>query len=250
MTGLPGSWNLTGQVAVVTGAARGIGRETVRLLVARGAQVVATDIRADVGALASEHVATLQADAGDEKAVRATMALALDRFGRLDILVSNAGRTRNTPLGETTVADWDAILATNARGTFLHLREAGQIMAAQGSGAIVAIASVVSAVGMRETAAYSASKGAIAQLVKTAALELGASGVRVNAVAPGVVATDILEGIVADSRETLASYGHVHALGRVAQPAEIAEVIAFLGSRAASFVTGALVMADGGYTAM
>lgn len=250
MAGLPESWNLAGQVAVVTGAARGIGRETVRLLVARGAQVVATDIREEIDALASEQVATLQADAGNEEAVRATFALALERFGRLDILVSNAGRTLNKPLVETSVADWDSLLATNARGAFLHLRESGRIMAAQGSGAIVAVASIVSTVGMRDTAAYSASKGAIAQLVKTAALELGASSVRVNAVAPGVVATEILEGIVPDSRDTLASYGHVHALGRVAQPEEIAEAIAFLASPAASFVTGALVMADGGYTAM
>ena len=250
MTTLPQSWDLTGQVAVVTGAARGIGRETVRLLVARGARVVATDIRDDIDALASEGVATLRADVSEEETARATMALALERFGRLDILVSNAGRTLNKPLGETSVTDWDDVLRVNARGTFVHLREATRIMAAQGSGAIVAVASIVSAVGMRDTAAYSASKGAIAQLVKTAAIEFGDSGVRVNAVAPGVVATDILDGIVANSRETLSSYGHVHALGRVAQPTEIAEVIAFLASPAASFVTGALVMADGGYTAM
>ncbi|MCC2976674.1 SDR family oxidoreductase [Sphingomonas sp. PL-96] len=250
MSGVPDSWSLAGQVAVVTGAARGIGRETLRLLVERGARVVATDIREDVDALASEQVALLRADASDEEAVRATMALALERFGRLDILVGNAGRTLNKPLVETSVSEWDSILATNARGAFLHLREAGRIMATQGSGAIVAVASVVSAVGMRDTAAYSASKGAIAQLVKTAALDLGTRGVRVNAVAPGVVATKILGGIVPDSRETLASYGKVHALGRVAEPAEIAEVIAFLASPAASFVTGALVMADGGYTAM
>jgi hypothetical protein len=106
MTGVPERWSLAGQVAVVTGAARGRCRETVRLLVARGAQVVATDIRNDIDALASEQVATLQADAGDEKAVRATFTLALERFGRVDILVSNAGRTLNKLLAETSAADW------------------------------------------------------------------------------------------------------------------------------------------------
>ncbi len=159
--------------------------QTDALVLDRGAQVVATDIREDVDALAGGKVATLQADARDEYAARVTLALALERFGRIDVLVSNAGRTLNRQLVETSAADWDAILATNARGAFLHLREAGRIMAAQGSGVIVAVASVVSAVGMRETAPYSASKGAIAQLVKTAALDLGTSGVRVNAVAPG-----------------------------------------------------------------
>ena len=115
---------------------------------------------------------------------------------------------------------------------------------------IVNVIFIAAAVGLKETAVYTATKGAITQLTKVMAVEFGSRGIRANALAPGVVETDILEGIVADSRRTLASYGHLHALGRVAQPAEIAEAICFLVSPAASFITGALVMADGGYTAI
>jgi NAD(P)-dependent dehydrogenase (short-subunit alcohol dehydrogenase family) len=123
-------------------------------------------------------------------------------------------------------------------------------MIAGGSGVIVNVASIVAAVGMKDTAAYAASKGAIAQLTKVIAVEYGDRGIRANAVAPGVVETDILEGIVEDSRATLAGYGGAHPIGRVGQASEIAEVIAFLASPASSFMSGALVMADGGYTAL
>ena len=166
------------------------------------------------------------------------------------MLVNNAGKTLNKPLLETSVADWDAIMAINARGYFLHSRETVRAMLATGGGSIVNVASIVSAVGMKETAAYAASKGAIAQLTKVIALEYGEQGVRANAIGVGVIETDILAGIVEDSRATLASYGHMHALGRVGQPEEIAQTIAWLASPRSSFVTGALVMADGGYTAM
>ena len=184
-------------------------------------------------------------------AARRTVALATERFGRLDILVSNAGRTLNRPLTETSATDWDAVMAANARGSFLHMREAVQIMAANSGGAIVAVVSVVARIAMKEMAAYAASKGAITQLIKVIAAEYGARGIRANAVAPGMVETDILQSTgVTDSRGALAAYGDAHPIGRVAQSPEIAEVIVFLASPAASFMTGALVMADGGYTAI
>ena len=249
MIPLPQSWSLEGKVAVVTGAARGIGREIVRVLGERGASVVATDLREDVHALASDKVATLTGDVGHEASARSAVALATDRFGGLDILVNNAGRSLNKPFVETTADEWDAIAATNARGNFVHAREAVRAMVGRGGGAIVTVASVASVVALDQTAAYGASKAAIAQLVKTIAIEHGRDGIRANAVGVGVVETDILEGIVEDSRATLAGYGDAHALGRVAQPGEIAEVVAFLAAPAASFITGALVMADGGYTA-
>lgn len=250
MMAMPESWNLAGKVVVVTGAARGIGRETAGILRARGARVVAADLSEAVHELAADDVATITGDVSQEQTAQRTMALALARFGGLDILVNNAGWTMNRPLVEMSVADWDGIMAVNARGNFLHSRDALRVMVERGGGAIVTVASIVSVVGMKDTAAYAASKGAIAQLTKVIAVEYGGRGVRANAVAPGVVETDILQGIVADSRATLASYGSAHPIGRVAQAAEIAEVIAFLASPASSFITGALVMADGGYTAL
>lgn len=246
----PGSWDLTRRTAVVTGAARGIGLETVNLLAARGANVVAVDINPSVLRLNSENIASVVGDVSEETSAATTIKLAQDRFGRVDILVNNAGRTMNRPLIEMSVTDWDTIMAINARGNFLYCREALKAMVAQGSGTIVNVASIVSSVGMKDTAVYAASKGAIAQLTKVIAVEYGDRGIRANAVAPGVVETDILEGIVDDSRATLASYAKAHPIGRVAQPTDIAEIIAFLSSPASSFMTGAIVMADGGYTAL
>lgn len=242
---------LDGKVALVTGAAGGIGRATVALLRAHGVRIVAEDINPAVAELAEPGcVVTLAGDVGEERTARAAVDRALGEFGQLDVLVNNAGRTLNKRALDTSVDEWDAIFATNARGNFLHSREALRAMVAQRSGTIVSVASVVSSIGMPDLAAYAASKGAIAQLTKVLAVEYGKHGIRVNAVAPGVVETNILAGIVEDSRATLASYGHLHPLGRVAQPAEIADVIAWLASPRASFVTGALIMADGGYTAL
>ena len=247
----PESWSLDGKVAVVTGAARGIGRTTADLLRARGARIVASDLSEAVNDLAASDVAVLTGDVAKEETAWRTMEMAQQRFGRLDILVNNAGRTLNKPLLETSVEDWDSVLNTNARGNFVHSREAVRVMAANGGGVIVSVVSVVASIAMRELAAYAASKGAITQLTKVIAVEYGDRGVRANAVAPGVVETDILQSTgVQDSRATLAGYAAAHPIGRVAQPGEIAEVIAFLASPASSFITGALVMADGGYTAI
>lgn len=251
MTTVTGSsFDLSGKVAVVTGAARGIGLATVKLLKARGARIVASDVSQAVGELAASDVATFCGDVSEEETAVGTISLALARFGSVDILVNNAGRTMNRALIDMSVADWDQIMAVNARGNFLHSREAVKVMVGQGAGTVVSVASIVSAVGMKDTSVYAASKGAIAQLTKVIAVEYGNRGIRANAVAPGVVVTDILDGIVEDSRTVLSGYSDAHPIGRVAQPNDIAEVIAFLASPASAFMTGALVMADGGYTAI
>ncbi|WP_457355568.1 SDR family NAD(P)-dependent oxidoreductase [Sphingomonas sp. UYP23] len=247
---MPVSWSLAGKVAIVTGAARGIGHATALLLAERGAIIVATDLSEAVHELAGDRIATLTGDVSVEDTAKRTVALAVERFGGLDILVNNAGRTLNKALLDTSVDDWNAIMAVNARGDFLHAREAVRAMMVRGGGAIVNVASVVATIAMKEMTAYASSKGAIAQLTKVIAVEHGRDNIRANAVGVGVVETDILEGIVDDSRATLASYGDAHPIGRVAQPREIAEVIAFLAAPASSFITGTLVMADGGYTAL
>ena len=178
------SWSLAGKVAIVTGAARGIGRATVDLLRARGALLVASDLSETVRELDSASIATIVGDVADEEVAKRTMTLVTERFVRLDILINNAGRTLNKPLLDTSVADWDEVLATNARGNFVHSREAIRVMAASGGGEIVSVVSVVASVAMKELAAYAASKGAITQLMKDIAAEYGAQSIRANAVAP------------------------------------------------------------------
>ncbi|MBB5371311.1 MULTISPECIES: SDR family NAD(P)-dependent oxidoreductase [unclassified Janthinobacterium] len=244
------TFGLDGKVAIVTGAAGDIGKATVALLVAHGVKVIAEDIKPAVSELAcTGQVVALVGDVAEEETAKRAIALALEHFGTVDILVNNAGRTMNKAVLEMSVADWDGIMAVNARGTFLHIREALRIMLDRGNGAIVNVSSIVSEVGMPQTAVYAASKGAIAQLTKVVAVEYGNRGIRANAVAPGVVETGILDGMVEDSRATLASYDHLHPIGRVGQASEIARVIVFLASQHASFITGATIMADGGYTA-
>ncbi|MGW5689803.1 SDR family NAD(P)-dependent oxidoreductase [Streptomyces asiaticus] len=241
-----------GKTALVTGAARGVGKETVALLHARGARVVAVDLRPDVTTLGDEFpgVLAMRGDITREETAVHAVRSALDAFGGLDILVNNAGRTLNKPVTETTAEDWDTVMAVNARGSFLCAREAFRTMQSRGGGSIVSTGSYAGTVALPEGAAYSASKGALAQLTKVLAVEGGPWGIRANLVAAGVIETDFLDTIRPDSRAYLASFADAQPLGRVAQPEEIAEVLCFLASPRSSFITGAVVPADGGFTAV
>jgi NAD(P)-dependent dehydrogenase (short-subunit alcohol dehydrogenase family) len=250
MSDKDGGGDLTGKVALVTGAAGDIGRSTVEQLQKRGCRVLAADAKSAVEALREPgFVECIQADLRREDSAQRAVAAAVAQFGALDILVNNAGRHLQRSILETSVDEWDEILEINARGTFLHCREALRVMASRGSGAIVNVASISGVIGIAGQVAYAASKGAIVQITRTLAIEFAASGIRVNAVAPGAVITGFLGDGVPDSRALLESFGPHHPIGRSALPQEIAEVIVFLASSRASFMTGAIVMADGGYTA-
>lgn len=235
-----------GKIAIVTGAASGIGRATVELLHARGATVIAEDSDTGVEALARPGIVPLVADVTEEDAARQAVATAMDQFGKLDILVNNAGIIINKLVVDMTIEDWDRIFAVNIRGVFLHSREAAKAMTPNRSGAIVNVGSYACFQTFPSIAAYAASKGALAQFTRTLAVELIGQGIRVNAVGSGDTVTNILNHIHDNGRLALADYGKRAPIGRAAQPEEIAKVIAFLASDEASFMVGAVAMADGG----
>jgi NAD(P)-dependent dehydrogenase (short-subunit alcohol dehydrogenase family) len=243
-------------VALVTGAAGGIGRAVVQLLRARGYAIVAEDISPKVSELAADasgQVIPLEADVARTESARRAVSLAVDRFGRLDVLVNNAGLFLRKPTEQCTDDDFDALMATNVRGAFLHAREALPSLA-RTNGSIVNLASISGLVGMPGQTVYAMTKGAIVQLTRQLAVEHAHRGIRVNAVAPGAVDTEFVAhardaAADPDPAASRASAISQHPIGRILTPAEIAEAIVFLASPAASAITGAILSVDGGYVA-
>jgi NAD(P)-dependent dehydrogenase (short-subunit alcohol dehydrogenase family) len=243
---------MNGSVAIVTGAAGGIGSAVVSLLRERGAAVVAEDIDPSVERLGDDKVAPLQGDAAASDVARRAVALALERFGRLDVVVNNAGRFLLKPIADTSDDEWDGLMTTNVRSVFVHCREALPRLIEGGGGAIVNVSSISGVVGLPAQGAYCATKGAIAQLTRQLAIEHASDGVRVNAVAPGAVDTNFVNAALAgapDLQTARSDIGASHPIGRMATPEEIARIMVFLASPESSYMTGAVVMADGGYTA-
>lgn len=235
-----------GKVAIVTGAASGIGLATTELLHAEGANVIAVERSSNVEALARPGIVPVVADVAREESAVQAVTTAIDRFGKLDILVNNAAVIINKPLVDMSLEDWNGIQAVNATGAFLFSREAMRAMLPAKTGAIVNVGSYACYQAFPLIAAYAASKGALAQLTRALSLEAIEHGIRVNAVGSGDVITNITNHIHADGQAFLAEHGEKAPIRRAAQPKEIAEVIAFLASEKASFIVGAVVMADGG----
>ncbi len=249
------SFFLTGRVAMVTGASRGIGRGLVDALAAAGATVAVTArALADAETAAAEVVAaggTASAhalDVNDVESIRGTIDQVVDRHGRLDILVANAGLGANHPALDVTERDWDEMMAVNAKGLFFTAQAAGRVMVAQGWGRVIALSSQASLVGIRDHAVYCASKGAVNQIVRVLALEWGALGVTVNAVAPTFIYTPGTAERLDDPEYRRAVVDRIP-IGKVGTIADVAGAVVYLASDAAAMVNGVILPVDGGWTA-
>lgn len=238
-------------VAIVTGAGAGIGQATAKMLHERGYQVVVVDLNTEALAwtVGVEGLLGVVADVSVESDNEAMVAAALETFGGLDVLVLNAGIARRTHWeAEDAVDAYDRIMSVNARGVVLGIRHAAPKMAERGGGSIVVVASTSGVRADPERFAYNASKAAAINLARAAALDWGVRSVRVNVMAPGPTMTSIIQGGKL-TPEHLAELTRNIPLQRLAAPEEQAEAICFLASPAASFITGAVLMCDGGITA-
>lgn len=244
-------------VALITGGATGIGKETAKILATHGVRIVLTGRRADVGARAVEELRQLggeatfvTADVGDEADVRRMVEVAVSKYGRLDMAVNNAGISNETvPLGDSDTAKFEAMLRTNVLGVYLSMKYQIQQMLQQGGGAIVNLASIAGLNGIPYAGPYAATKHAVVGLTKSGALDYATRNIRINAVAPGAIATDLIAQQITLGQYDESTISAMHPMARMGKPEEIARGIVWLLSREASFVTGHVLNIDGGFQA-
>ncbi|MDQ3428336.1 MAG: SDR family oxidoreductase [Actinomycetota bacterium] len=250
-----GLGRLRGKSAVVTGAAKGIGRATAELFAREGARLVITDV--DEEGLAglrdglAEEVAGAEVEmvVGDVSVVedaKAMIGASVERFGRIDVLVANAGVIPLNNIVDATVADWDHVMAVDGRGMFLCCKFAVEAMLQTGGGSIVCLSSISGLAGQAEQSTYGPAKFVASGITKHLAVEWADRGIRVNAVAPGTIQT---EAVAELPDEYKAPMLEAHPIGRLGEPHEVANAILFLASDDASFITGAILPVDGGYLA-
>ncbi|HEV8296450.1 MAG TPA: SDR family oxidoreductase [Acidimicrobiales bacterium] len=240
---------LTDRVAIVTGGAQGLGLGIARRFAEEGARVVIADIAEDAAAKAAASIGGVHVacDVTRRESVQAMVDGVVERYGQLDVMVANAGIAGGAPFLELTDERWDSVIAVNLRGVFLCNQIAGRQFVAQGTGgAIINTASILSARANPTTAAYSASKAAVVSLTHSAAASLGQYGVRVNAIGPGYIETQMTAGI-RDDANLSQSVRDATVLGRFGVPGDIGDAAVFLASDESSYVTGQVLYVDGGW---
>lgn len=238
---------LEGKVAIVTGAAQGLGAATVRRFVEEGAHVLATDILTELGEKSIEglsNVAFAQLDVTDEQQWKDALGECVNRFGPPNVLVNNAAMIRTQKIHEEDLAGWNRVLAVNVTGAFLGMKTVLPPMMEAKGGSIVNIASIWGLMGAGSSAAYQASKGAITLLSKNGAISYAEHGIRVNSVHPGGMKTALIDE--ANTEDVVAA---ATPFGRVARAEELADIVVYLASEESSYATGAQFVIDGGYTA-
>jgi 3-oxoacyl-[acyl-carrier protein] reductase len=241
---------LSGKVALITGGARGIGRATAQAFAAEGARVIVADVDAEAAEATARTLGGgaigLAIDVADPESVKSVVATALSRTERIDVLVNNAGITRDASLLKTSDEAWDSVIAVNLSGTFYMTREVAAHMVARGSGAIINASSVVGVYGNFGQSNYVATKSGVIGMTRVWARELGRKGVRVNCIAPGFIATDMTAKMPEDVLEGMKKKTP---LGRLGAPEDVARAYVFLASDEASFINGQVLGVDGGLVA-
>lgn len=245
-----------GKVALVTGAASGIGESTALLYAKHGAKVVVSDVNDKDGHKTVDSIKEVgsealyvHADVSKSEDCRILVDKTIAEYGRLDFACNNAGiGGEQNPVGQLSIEGWERTIAINLSGVFYCMRYEIEAMQKNGGGSIINMASILGQVGFAGAAAYVSAKHGVVGLTRTAALEYSKEGIRVNAVAPAFIQTPMIEGVTADTNVEKALI-EAHPIGRLGKPEEIAELVIWLSSEKASFITGSYVEADGGYLA-
>lgn len=250
------SFSVDGETAVVTGAAQGLGREMASGLAEMGADVAIADVnieKAERTAAELEgdtRVIAVELDVTDEASVEAMVETVTDRLGQIDILINNAGIVENSPVEETSIDSWRRVVAVNLDGVFLCAKHVGQRMLARGEGRIINVSSMsgFDVNVPQKQASYNTTKAGVRMLTQSLAVEWGGRGVRVNAIAPGYMRTDLVDDVLAENPEMEETWLENTPMGRLGRPEELKALVVYLASDASSYMTGSTVVIDGGYT--